>query len=375
MTKCVVVNSLAHGGAERVVSILWNNAFSKDTDCELVLLERVIQYGVSREPIVMVRGGQSKSIYAYLRFVQYFLSVRPRVIQSHLDKPNYLNCLLRIVFRRHNAQVVHCVAYGAAGKNRGIRGWLKRQIGWALFRYADHHIFKSVDMYSDFVEYFGHEPKSYEVINNPYDIREIRKKARQPIDGCFAGYVNLLCVGRLVPEKGYETILRAIAQVNANIHLHILGDGPLRAVLQDLVRQLGIGERVSFYGNVGNPFPFYAKSEIYISGSVAEGFPNALVESMALGCIPIHSDCVSGPREILSTAVAQCDGFTICEYGFLYPVGSVDALTNALVYALENGCHRDVEWLRKIEGSARRFDVELTVQKYEAALQKGLVSV
>jgi glycosyltransferase involved in cell wall biosynthesis len=68
---------------------------------------------------------------------------------------------------------------------------------------------------------------------------------------------------------------------------------------REMTRKLGIEEKVAFPGVRKNPFPYVAASSLYVLSSNHEGFPNALLEAMALGRPVIAADCKTGPREIL----------------------------------------------------------------------------
>lgn len=95
--------------------------------------------------------------------------------------------------------------------------------------------------------------------------------------------------------------------------LIIMGDGTFDEY-RKLAQELGIGEHVFFTGVMKKPFPLLKKASAYALTSSMEGFPNALVEAMALGVPAIASDCMTGPAEIIHTK----DGDT----GVLLPVFS-----------------------------------------------------
>ena len=95
--------------------------------------------------------------------------------------------------------------------------------------------------------------------------------------------------------------------------LIIMGDGTFDEY-RKLAQGLGIGEHVFFTGVMKKPFPLLKKASAYALTSSMEGFPNALVEAMALGVPAIASDCLTGPAEIIHTK----DG----DAGVLLPVFS-----------------------------------------------------
>lgn len=135
-------------------------------------------------------------------------------------------------------------------------------------------------------------------------------------------------VGRLVPEKGVDILLRALGQLHGdgldNWRLDIIGSGPERDALERLVAELGLRERVAFTGWVSSTqMPaFYRQLDVLALPSLTrpnwqEQFGRVLVEAMACGAIPVGSD---------SGAIPEVIG----EAGLVVPEGDATALANAL---------------------------------------------
>jgi glycosyltransferase involved in cell wall biosynthesis len=147
--------------------------------------------------------------------------------------------------------------------------------------------------------------------------------ADRPADG--AGPVLVAC-GRLVPQKGYPTLLRALARVREQLpaRLQILGEGPLRDELGALAASLGVAHAVSFEGFRPDPARYMAKADVFVLSSEYEGFGNVIVEAMAAGTPVVATDCPYGPGEILEGG----------RHGVLVPPSDPDALAAALLRVL-----------------------------------------
>lgn len=133
----------------------------------------------------------------------------------------------------------------------------------------------------------------------------------------------MLAAGRLVPQKGFDILIRAFALVAREceqLRIAIAGEGPAAQTLRDLVAQLRLDDRVLFLGTVRDLQTLMQQAEGFILSSRYEGFPNVLLEALASGLPVVATDCPGGPREILR------DG----EFGLLVPCDDPSALATAV---------------------------------------------
>jgi colanic acid/amylovoran biosynthesis glycosyltransferase len=150
------------------------------------------------------------------------------------------------------------------------------------------------------------------------------------------GQIKLLTVGRLVEKKGIEYGIRAVARlakVNNRLVYHIIGDGPLKAHLSQLINSLGVGDRVKLLGpKKYQEIPaVYHDTDILLAPSITaengdqEGIPVVLMEAMASG-LPVVTTQHSGISELVEDGVS----------GFLVPEYDIDALAEKLQYLIDN---------------------------------------
>src|SRR3546814_5700876 len=135
----------------------------------------------------------------------------------------------------------------------------------------------------------------------------------------------------IVPNKNFALRIDAFADAAVPGRRIILGEGPVSDVLERQFAARDLGDRVLLPGFLENPFPLIAGADCYILPSNAEGFPNGLVEAMALGLPVISTDCPSGPSEIL--AERQRGGLASLDcasHGLLAPCNDRAALAEGL---------------------------------------------
>jgi len=114
---------------------------------------------------------------------------------------------------------------------------------------------------------------------------------------------RLLAVGNLVPEKGFDNLLKAVAALKSlypKIELNIIGSGPHSEHLVSLCKNLKIESHVSFVGQVPHDeiSAWFQKSGIFCLSSLREGNPNVVLEALASG-LPVASTPAGGVPELI----------------------------------------------------------------------------
>lgn len=139
------------------------------------------------------------------------------------------------------------------------------------------------------------------VIYNPIDAQQVLEKAKEFSIEKNLKKINIITVGRLENQKGFDRLINAIAGISPdklNIHLDILGEGSKYNELKNQIHLNKLEDTVSLLGFKKNPFPWVASSDLFICTSRAEGYSLVIAEAMVLG-IPIISVNCSGPNELL----------------------------------------------------------------------------
>lgn len=170
-----------------------------------------------------------------------------------------------------------------------------------------------------------------------FEVSDAEKAQAQALRSRFGGRF-LLFVGRLVPYKGLDTLLRAAQDIPCRIAL--VGTGPLEGVLRREIAERGLQDKVVLLGKVGDLRPYYLGCEFLLlpSRSALEAFGIVQIEAMALGKPVLSSNLPTGVTYV------NRDG----ETGLTFPVGDADALASSTNRLLED------EALRKRLGEEAR---------------------
>lgn len=120
--------------------------------------------------------------------------------------------------------------------------------------------------------------------------------------------MELVWTGRFVRQKRLEILVEIVAACRRQgipVHLTLVGDGPVRPQIRDLVDQHGLEDWISLPGLTHDVTPYLQQADLYVSASAREGFSNALLEAAAAGRGLILSD-IPPHREFLGHAGAGC---------------------------------------------------------------------
>jgi glycosyltransferase involved in cell wall biosynthesis len=157
-------------------------------------------------------------------------------------------------------------------------------------------------------------------------------------------------VGRLTEIKNHELFLRAAADFKTRVwrghsagvvKFVVIGDGALRAKLEQLTASLGLTEDVTFAGSRRDVENLYPALDIVALTSLNEGTPLTLIEAMA-NARPVISTAVGGVVDLLGKSVSpDADtSFVICERGLRVPVNDAAAFADGLGYLIDDSILR-----------------------------------
>lgn len=155
-------------------------------------------------------------------------------------------------------------------------------------------------------------------VYNPVNNLDICQQGMEPIDITLNDNLQLVTVGRLSPEKGYDRLLDVAYRLKEdgyNFNLWIIGNGPQNKMLRGKATKLRLENCVNFLGEQKNPHKYTSKADVYICSSLSEGYSTSCTEAIMLG-IPVITTDIPGGGEIIEDS--QCGFLTENDNESLY---------------------------------------------------------
>ncbi len=365
MRLTLIIYSLTYGGAERVMSLMANYWAAKGWQITILTFDNneIPQFDLDSRVFYTPLGIASKSPNAIIGMWNNLKRVRilrNAIINSSPDAvisfTSKMNAIALLATRWLNIPVV---VSERSNPVKSPLGGSWKQLRQQTYPFADRIVFQTTRAR----DYFPPNLQNNScIIPNMVVLPPIEKRSSDKV----LRERSLVSMGRFVPEKGFDLLLQAFAQLKNRYPewtLTILGDGILRPELESLRNQLGLSDRVYFPGMVKNNYDFLQQAEVFIMSSRFEGFPNALCEAMASGLPVISTDCPSGPREIIRDSID----------GILVPNEDVSALAAAMARLMSDEEERKSLATRALEVT-ERFSVEKIMGMWEEVLAEVITS-
>ncbi len=348
----VVIGSLGGGGAERVAVDLCRSLSVAGKHVTLLTLTGddpdvyTVPSSVRRERLEIRRPATSTfdtiqfSLSALAKIRRRILSLNPNVVVSLVEQTN-----TRVAASLIGTGVPLIISERThPGRCRTSKGWaLARRI---VYRRADAVVVQT----SSIADWFIKSVTTRRLVVIPNAVRALEdfQSGRGSGDVSVAR-PNIVAIGRLTKEKGFDLLIEAFARsglASDSWRLIILGEGEERAALRAQAEVRDIGRSLEMPGHVRGVGPWLQNADIFALSSRYEGFPNALVEALQIGCASISFDCESGPSELIENE----------KNGLLVPPGDVDALMLGLRRLASDAELRKRLSAAAMESTNARFD-------------------
>ncbi|WP_459502831.1 glycosyltransferase family 4 protein [Bacillus sp. C1] len=353
------------GGKTHIISLL--SQFPKG-EVELAVFEEGAIAREARELGIKVHVFSQSSRYdiSILSKIRTFINEEQfDIVHTHGARANFYLSLLKRKIHAKWVTTVHSDPTLDFMK-RGLKGW--------LFTKLNLYSYKKVDLFFAITERFKNntvalgvpEDKICTVYNGitydnmpakPYNVAE---KLGIQEDAFIA-----IQVARLHPVKGHHILFDALQKVKIpTIKVLLVGDGPIEAELKEEVKQKGLEDKVLFLGHRSDVKELYATAQINILTSYSESFPLVLLEAANQRVTSIATNVGDMEQLIVNST-----------YGWIVPIGDVDALVSALEEGYKKWEHSELAPMgeRLYEHASSHFSLRNLYEDTHKAYKKLLL--
>ena len=357
----ILIFSLHGGGLEKSLIRLAVELNKKSVPIDFVVAKTSDSAYSVPEELNFVGLDAPKIIYALFPLIKYLKRSKPKIMFSAGTPLNAIAILAKLLTgypkrlivgeRNHLSSIIK--------HSSRFRDKLRPYFIRFLYPFADLVLAVSQSVAEDVIAVGRLKKTKVKVIHNLFDVDSIIAQASLPtgvdwIDGREVPFI--ISVGRMVPQKNYDTLLRAFSAVKSQkkCHLVILGDGEQHAALQKLAEELEIRNAVYMPGFVKNPYAYISKAKLFVLSSIWEGLPAVLIEALACGTPIVSTNSPGGALEILENG----------KYGVLVPPQDPMVLAESILTQLKTMSEPE-----KLIKRARFFDVDRVLGKYVDAFE------
>lgn len=303
------------GGAGNVAQQL-ASLLSQEEDFKVGLMllntEAKPKYDLSRVEIINRHEEDGCHIAIYKAVIRYVKSHTrlSRIINCwHADVIiSFLNSIsVPLLISQWNTKTPIIVSERSDPFYEWEHGRLTFKIQWLLSYLRANMIVYQFEFFESFFRFHYSHNRTLAIPNMLYK-NGSNLAVSKTVDKSVIHFVTLASLYKVKRIDLMINIFSEVHQLYPNTDLNIYGDGPDRGKLESKVSDMGLSEFVKFYGVVTDPIDALCKNDIFLLTSEREGFPNAIIEAMSVGIVPVVFRFHEGISEIISDSK---DGFVI----------------------------------------------------------------
>lgn len=295
-----VLPTLHAGGAERVMSFLSENLTKSKFNASLVVVghEKDSKYRVNKIPVHFLN--KDRVATSILSIIKILITLKPSIVISSISHINSVMALISLLFPKtkfigREANVLSVVK-NYKNQSKRLGNLISPSKSYKLL---DFIVCQSIDMYNDMHENFNIPKSKLRVINNPitdrFNLYSIKEKTSNEL--------KFITVAALKKQKGHERLLKVLANLNLPFRYTIIGNGDEKKKIFELISELGLNDKIHHIPYTKEVPRYLSSHDFFLQGSYVEGFPNALIESCAVGTPVLAYDAPGGLNEIIESEI------------------------------------------------------------------------
>ena len=370
--RCILVlPSLEGGGAEKVFADLYNYLVSKKYNVKLMLFDLKGKNLSKIENKLNLVNLNTRRVSRSIPKLFWFLLVnKPSIVVSAMTHTNIaliISCLLYRIISRNKIRII--VSERAPinflfPNDKSLYNKFVRCLVRFFYKYPDKIISVSDGVRSELIEDFGIKKGNIFTIMNPVVIKNETptKKISKPFLWFDGSIPTGISIGRLSKEKGFDTLLKAIKEVNKYIeYRHIIcGIGKEKDNLINQAIKLNIDDKVHFADYVHETNIWLRNADVFVSTSRWEGCPNVILEALACDIPVISTNCPYGPSELLENG----------KWGKLVDVDSISQISKAIIKFINFPIKKNIDLANHLN---QKFSKEVIFKKYERVIFNQII--
>ncbi|WP_109484682.1 glycosyltransferase [Occallatibacter savannae] len=300
-TLLLLIPHLAGGGSERVIETLARSLDSAKYNVHLALIAPAqSHHQLPSLPATVHQLAATRVRRSIIPLLSLIWKIRPDLILSGIAHLNLLVLALKPFIPRATRIMVR--QNGALAETlRSISPLLSRRAYSLAYRHADRVICQSKAMAQEIRSGLHVRMSDLVVLPNPTDVSSIRSMSFSQ-QKSISAILTLIAIGRLVPQKGFDLLLDALAALPPQLsstELILVGEGPQQSHLERQALELGIRSRIHFVGHVPDPVVRFPYATAFVLSSRTEGMPNAMLEAAAAGLPIVATPASAGVVDLL----------------------------------------------------------------------------
>lgn len=293
-----LIHKIQNRGAETFACQLAHHHKNGGHDVKIIS----IYNGVAQMPhdpkIECLNAEYSKRFYdlsSWKKIHQVITKFKPDIVQANAGDTLKYAVLSKLIYKWKAPLVFR----NASEIGRYINSGFQKAYNTFLFKNVNYVISVSDASKKDFIKYFPFLEEKTEVIPVGLEYEEsIQKKILEPKNA-----KHIIHVGGFSFEKNHKGLIRIFKNLKykeKGAHLHLVGDGPLKKEIEEIVQKEGLSPYVHFHGFNNEPLPFIKAADVLVLPSIIEGLPGVLLEAMHCRT-PVIAYNVGGISEIVNS--------------------------------------------------------------------------
>ena len=353
------------GGAEKT-NLLVSEELSKNYEIIFIsnCFSNKFNDDIKKIGIKKITLKSNRTITSFFEISNIIKKINPEIIFSVQMHANVLILLINLFLFKNNLKILCCERLSPQSYYGNFKGKIILILANLLYQNARKIICNSKGLVNEIKKLTNAKNITY--IYNP-TLRQNLKKLASKFkinENPFKKKKNkkiIISIGRLDETKNQMMLLKAINNLDykKDLEVVLLGEGYKKKDLIDYSKKINFRNKLHILGFKKNPYPYLARSDLFVLTSNFEGLPNVLIEAMSLGIPIISTNSPSGPKEILLNGKA----------GFLVKRNDYKSLSNKINLFLD----KPIIFNKKkkfYKQSLKRFSPIISQKKYLNIIKK-----